>query len=163
MKESSGTLAGTSSENPPIGASGLVCFNVGGQKIWEYKPPEGFGYIVDCYVLNCADDAVWACAYTHFPFIRVDHHFEVKAWSAEIRGPRQIAVDGDTVLAYGGYQEKAHDCWLLRLSDSLAHRVSQVRLELPDPVNLSEATVIGRGKFLNVVVNGFWYRFEVPR
>lgn len=154
---------GTSSENSPIGAFGIVCFNNQGQKLWEYKPPQGFDYISDCYTLNCADDAVWACTYTDFPMIRIDDDLVVNAWHSDLSGPKAIAVNGKSILAFGGYRDSAWDCSLLRVSGSRIETVSQVRLMLPAPVSLHAATVIGRGKFLSVIHDGLWFQFDVPR
>jgi hypothetical protein len=64
------------------------------------------------------------------------------------------------VLAYGG--DKANECWLLRLSDEIAERVSEVKLRLPDGFDLDAGTVIGRDRFLPVFANQLWFRFEVP-
>ncbi|MBS1806098.1 MAG: hypothetical protein JST28_22370 [Acidobacteria bacterium] len=153
---------GTTSENLPVGASGLVCFDNDGQRLWEYEPPDGLDNISDCYVLNCAEDVVWLCTYTDFPIVCIDGDLAIKAWRSDLAGPKQIAVNGNMILAYGGYGEKAWDCSLLRLSECRAETISQVRLLLPGSANLKEATVIGRGKFLNLINDGIWYRFEVP-
>ena len=36
----------------PLGASGLVCFDLEGQIRWRFRPPDGFDSIADCYALN---------------------------------------------------------------------------------------------------------------
>jgi hypothetical protein len=146
----------------PVGALGLACFDVQGTRIWEYAAPSGAPPVSDCYVMNVAEDAVWACYYTDFPIVRIDSQFQIQAWRSDLSGPRQLAVAGEMVLAYGGYQDKANDCWLLRLSDEIAERVSEVKLRLPDGFDLNAATVIGRDKFLHVFANQLWFRFEVP-
>ena len=146
----------------PIGRSGLVCFDHKGQKLWEYRPPKGFDSISDCYALNSAEDAVWLCPYVDFPIVRIDPDFNITAWHSDLSGPRQIAVRGDRLLVYGGYMEKAHDCWLVQLRDSTAERIAQVQLRLPDGQTLNKATVVGRDRFLHVIVDDRWYRFNVP-
>lgn len=144
----------------PIGAAGLVCFDRLGQRLWEFNPPKRLDWISDCYVLNVADNAVWACYYTGFPIVRIDSQFQIQAWRSDLSGPSQLAVAGDMVLAYGG--DKANECWLLRLSDEIAERVSEVKLRLPDGFDLDAGTVIGRDRFLPVFANQLWFRFEVP-
>ena len=44
----------------PLGAAGLSCFSDTGQKLWDFRPPEGFDYISDCYALNVCRNGVWA-------------------------------------------------------------------------------------------------------
>lgn len=147
----------------PIGRSGLVCFDRSGQRLWEFEPPEEFEYISDCYVLNCAENAVWLCPYVDFPIIRIDADFSVEAWASDLSGPRQMAVDGHRLLVYGGYGEKAKECWLVHLRESTAERIAQVKLQLPDGTSLAKARVVGRDRILHVFVDDLWYRFEVPR
>lgn len=148
---------------PSIGTSGLVCFDADGRVHWEFKPPAGFDPISECYVLNCAEDAVWACYYTDFPIVRIDSEFQIRAWHTDLSGPSQMAVIGDRVLVYGGYGDHANDCWLLKLGESNAERIAKVQLCLPGNASLDKAVIIGRGRFLNVFAGDLWYRFEVPR
>jgi len=146
----------------PIGAAGLVCFDRNGSCMWEYKEPQGFDHLIDCYALNCADEAVWVCCYIDFPIIRIDSEFRVTAWHSDLSGPREMAVDGDRLLVYGGYMDNANDCWLVKLGDSAAERILPVQLRLPNGVGLDNAAVVGRGRFLHVLIDDFWYRFAVP-
>lgn len=147
----------------PIGAPGLVCFDGNGSPVWEFRPPPGLDPISHCYVLNCTDDTVWACYYTDFAIIRVVSDFKIAAWKTDLSGPRQMAVDDDRVLVYGGYMENANDCWLVQLRESTAERIAQVQLRLPEGAALDKATVVGRGRFLHVFAGDLWYRFAVPR
>lgn len=48
----------------PIGAPGLVRWLSDGTVDWSYEAPPGLEEIADCYALNVAGDAVWACYYT---------------------------------------------------------------------------------------------------
>jgi hypothetical protein len=146
----------------PIGVLGLVCFDGHGNKIWEYTGPANYPPISDCYALNCTEEAVWICYYTDFPIMRIDPEFQIRAWRSDLSGPRQLAVSENTVLAFGGYQEEANDCWLLRLSAETAERVGKVNLRLPDGVDIRNAKIVGRGRFLHVFANQLWFRFEVP-
>lgn len=153
---------GQGAETDPIGAWGLKCFDQRGSSIWEYKPLPTLDPISDCYLLNCAEDAIWACYYTGFPIVRISSEFQIKAWETDLSGPRQMAIEGDRLLVYGGYGDKATDCWLLQLGDKVAERIAPVRLLLPGEPAIAKATVIGRGRFLHVFVGAHWYSFQVP-
>jgi hypothetical protein len=146
----------------PMGAEGLVCYDPAGKATWKFKPNKELDYIVDCYALNVAGDCVWACYYTDFPIIRVDGQGKVDSWQTNLRGPRELAVSGTSVLAFGGYGENSADCVLLRLGKDRAERVAEVRLRLPDFVNLRQSHVAGRGTALYVVAKDTLYMFAVP-
>lgn len=146
----------------PLGVAGLVCYHACGRKLWEFQPPEQFEHIADCYALNVTEEAVWGCYYVDFPIVRIDSQNRTKAWTTSLRGPRQLAVSGDAVLAYGGYREKEQDCELLRLRDGKAEHVSRVVLHLPHSFDPKLTEVIGRGPFLHVFTSDEWYVFRVP-
>lgn len=146
----------------PMGAAGLVCYDRSGRAVWSFKPPEGLDYIADCYALNVAADYVWACYYTGFPIVRIDSQGNVDAWQTDLRGPRKLAVSASSVLAFGGYGEKANDCVLLRLGRGHADIVADVALRLPDSVNLRKAQILGRGEILYVLADDALFTFAVP-
>lgn len=72
----------------PLGAAGIVAWSPTLNKVWELDADEGL--IADCYALNVAPDAVWACTYTDFPVIRIaDEHEQVQS-TREVSGPTGI-------------------------------------------------------------------------
>ena len=81
----------------PIGAPGIVCFDTSGRKVWDFEPPHSFNAMADCYAMNVADDAAWACYYTDFPIVRIDAQHNVRAWPNEFSGAHAIAVDAKRV------------------------------------------------------------------
>ena len=152
---------GTNADTPPIGVAGLVCFDSHGKKLWEFEEPQGFDSIADCYALNVADGEVWACYYDEFPVVRLDSRHRIAAWATDLSGPRALAVYGNFVLAYGGYEDQATDCKLLRLGDGRAEVAAEVALHLPQGLDLKTSTVIGRGSMLHVFAADEWYVFGV--
>jgi len=92
----------------PIGAAGLVCFNIEGKKLWEYQPVSGTDVISDVYALNVFGNEAWAYYYTEFPLVRIKKDRTVEAWSTKTSGARACAVRDGNVLLYGGYQDKRH-------------------------------------------------------
>lgn len=151
---------GWQSADAPIGIAGLSCFSQRGQKMWDFQPPEGFDHISDCYALNVANDGVWACYYTDFPIVFIDSAWRIRAWRTEIMGARALAVSRGKVLLYGGYGEQRTSCSLLELENGTARIIADVSLALPDDVDLSTATVLGRGGDLHVFHDDDRYRFS---
>jgi hypothetical protein len=147
----------------PIGSPGLVCFDRTGANIWEFDAPSGLDQIADCYAMNVTPDYVWACYYTDFPIVRIDARGRVDAWQTNLRGPRELAIAGDSLLAFGGYGESRNSCVLLKLIQGRhAEIVANVKLLLPDSVDLSKAKVIGRGEALHVFADDTLFKFVVP-
>jgi hypothetical protein len=153
---------GTPGGATPVGVAGFVCYDRYGSKLWEFQPPQEFERIADCYALNVAEESVWACYYMDFPIVRIDSQRRIKVWTTSLSGPRELAVSGDAVLAYGGYGEKRQDCELLRLMDAKAEHVARVALHLPHSLDPNGSKVIGRGPFLHVFTSDEWYVFRVP-
>jgi hypothetical protein len=143
----------------PLGAAGLVCFDREGKKLWDFEPPEGFDSISDCYGLNVAEENVWACYYTDFPIVRIGSRGRVEGWSTNLSGPRQFAVSDHSVLVYGGYGDQKDECKLLRLGNGRADHVMEVKLMLPDGVDLGQCKVLGRDRVLHVFSSAHWYTF----
>jgi hypothetical protein len=146
----------------PIGAFGLVCFDSTGKKLWEYRAPNGFDPISDCYSLNVADDKVWLCYYTGFPIARIDSDRSIAAWPSDLSGPTQLAVSGNAVLAFGGYEGHRTDCSLVKLEEGSASSQTLVKLVLPHGVDLAKCTVLGRGPLLHVLSDHEWFSFCIP-
>lgn len=155
-----GPLYGAGPE--PMGATGLVCYDRSGRVVWNFNPPTGLNSIADCYALNVASDNVWACYYTDFPIVRIDSQGNVDAWRTNLSGPRELAVSASSVLAFGGYGEKATDCVLLRIGIDRGDIIADVVLRVPDSVDLRKAQVLGRGDRLYVLANDMLFIFGIP-
>lgn len=149
-------------QSGPIGQSGLVCFSDSGQRLWEFEPPAGLGGIYDCYALNVDENAVWACYYSDFPIVHIDEKKQTTGWETNLAGPKALAVAGDRVLAYGGYEGHRTDCSLLQLGDGRAGAEAKVQLKLSDKVDPSTWNVIGRGPLLHLFTETEWCSFRVP-
>lgn len=146
--------------NDRLGAAGLTCFNDKGEKLWDFQPPAGCDHISDCYALNVSKDGVWTYYYTGFPIVRIDSDWRARAWNTQTAGGRQFAVHGGHILLYGGYGEHRNDCKLLRLRENTADVAAEVTLALPNDVELSKSSVIGRDNKLHVFYEDDWYAFS---
>ena len=152
---------GWQNADPPYGAAGLSCFSRLGQRLWDYKPPEGFGSIDDCYALNVSSIGVWSHYYTDFPIALVDSNWHVRCWNSKCSGGHAFAVGNGKVLLYGGYNERRTACSLLTLEEREATLVAEVSLVLPRSIDGSKDTVIGRDNKLHVIQDDDWYVFSI--
>jgi hypothetical protein len=144
-----------------MGASGLICFDSSGHILWEFEPPSGFDSICDCYALNVAKNAVWACYYTDFPLVKIDSEKRVQGWKNEVGGASALAVDGGRALLWGGYGEKRSRCVVQDIgSDALVHSC-EVEVNLPSGFELMGATVIGRDSTLHAFAANLWFAFDM--
>jgi hypothetical protein len=93
--------------NSPIGRSGLICWDAGGQHVYAYSAPAGLDMICDCYALNVASkNETWCYYYTEFPLVRLLDNQVVGWWDCPVGGAHSFAIDGDTLLISGGYRER---------------------------------------------------------
>jgi hypothetical protein len=145
----------------PFGAAGLSCFRDDGKRIWDFKPPDGFDTISDCYALNACSNGVWVYYYTDFPFAYIDANRRIRCWKNEIAGARTFAVGKNSVLLFGGYDTERDACRLLRLGDDQAEQIAKVSLVLPTGVELSKCIVIGREASLHVLSDDVWHQFSI--
>lgn len=145
----------------PLGSAGLVCYDQTGKPTWKF-PSSNLHSILDCYALNVSGDCVWACTFTDFPIVRIDGRGEVRAWQTDLRGPTQLVIAENAVVVFGGYGAHATDCVLLKLGKDRAEAVADIKLLLPDSVDLKEARVIGRGEIVHVFANGILIAFTFP-
>jgi hypothetical protein len=132
--------------NDPIGASGLVCWDQSERKVYEYSPPnwlrklyedppDGEGYILDCYALNVANDQdTWCYYYSDFPLVHIRDYQVAEAWKCPIRGSDGFVVDQEMVLMSGGYNEEhVHHLLALQPGGRIHERV---RYTLTDEENV---------------------------
>jgi hypothetical protein len=81
----------------------------------------------------------------------VTFNIKIKYKATDLRGPRKLPVSAPSVLAIGGYGEKANDCVLLRLRCGHADIVADVAFRLRDSVNLRKAQIFRtRGNALRI-------------
>ena len=149
--------------NQPIGASGLICFDSTGRIVWEFKPPDGFDSICDCYAMNVAPNAVWACYYTEFPLVEIDSDHQVRGWKNEVGGASALAVDGRRALLWGGYGDKRTRSIVQNIEDEALTNSRELTISSPSGFELMGATVIGRGSTLHAFAANSWLTFDMSQ
>jgi len=147
--------------NQPMGASGLICFDSRGHILWEFKPPSGFDSICDCYALNVAKNAVWACYYTDFPLVKINSEKQVQGWKNEVGGASALVVDGRRALLWDGYGEKRSRCVVQDIGNDTLARPCEIEIGFPNGFEPMGATVIGRDSKLHAFAGNAWLTFDV--
>jgi hypothetical protein len=117
--------------------------------------------MADCYALNVADDATWACYYTDFPVVRIGPDRSTRGWRNTVSGAKALAVSRNHVLLWGGYQEHRSRCTLQRFGPEMLGKPRKISLLLPDGQPLTAGTIIGRDSILHAIVGTRWYQFDV--
>ena len=147
--------------NPPMGADGLLCFDMDGHIAWRFHAPGGFGPIDDCYALNVASNAVWAYYYNSFPIVRITRNGEKQAWENTFAGASTIVVDFPRVLLWGGYRDARERCVVQTIDGDELVSPQHLTLCLPDGESLTGAKIIGRDSVLHAFVGTTWYQFDL--
>ncbi len=147
--------------NEPMGASGVLRFDVNGEILWRFEPKGNCGFIADCYAMNVARDATWLCYYTEFPIARIKPDGEICGWHNEIRGAHALATDNHRVALFSGYGEQKNRCVVQEFSDDKMVRAREIKLVLPDGEMPERVRVIGRGSMLHFFIGTVWYQFDL--
>ena len=109
----------------PLSQHGLVCFDMDGVPIWRHD--NSVIDIADCYALSTSGAAAWACPYDAFPVLRITDG-AVRSWDCPTRGAHAICANGDHVILAGGYRDEYDRVMLLRLEETEARPLAEVRL-----------------------------------
>jgi len=71
----------------PVGASGLIAWDSGGTKAYEFEPIESLDDICDCYALNVVSNTeAWCYYYTDFPLVKIDNFRITDYWDTPVSG-----------------------------------------------------------------------------
>jgi len=130
----------------PLSEPGARCWSSTGTPLWEYRRPPGTDWVIDCYALNVDRRAGWVYPYTDFPLVEVRDGRPPLVRTAPAKGASGVAVHGDRVAFFGGYQE-AHDRLITgRLTETAVVPLDTLRLTRPDGTALtSPRRVVSRG------------------
>ena len=82
--------------------------------------------------------------YRDFPVVRIEDGL-VQGWSTQVLGANALAVLGDRVPLYGGYDPDHDRCLIGNLEDARYVETTRVRLGLPEGEELESARIFGRG------------------
>jgi hypothetical protein len=158
-----------------IGRYGINCFNSNLQLI-AHAP----GKIYDCYAMNVAGEAVYACPYSSDWSIRhLDSSGRETTWSNMTRGARHLIVSGNEVALIGGYEgpdripvDKLGDerfrarnlpdrVVIGRLENGNFRVLKTSSLKLAGERLPSTAMLASRGHELHALLDQVWYRCEL--
>lgn len=134
----------------PLSWPGLRCWSPTGEALWSFEPAPGVRDISDCYALNVHGRTAWAYPYTDFPLLEIHRERGVRVRRTGVHGAKGLAVHGDRLVLFGGYQEEHDRIVDCRLTDETAEPVTEGRLVLPDGSTIGRRRVVSRGPRLYV-------------
>jgi hypothetical protein len=142
----------------PLGAAGIVAWSGSFEKTWELDADKGI--VDDCYALNVAPDAVWACTYSDFPVVRIADGAE-RVWTTkDVGGPHGIIATKDRVGLIGTYQDPS----LLIigfLDNGVFVETTRTNLWAPNGAPLPMARVHCRGALAHFFSGRDWFTFDL--
>ncbi|HTW96006.1 MAG TPA: hypothetical protein VMD30_14485, partial [Tepidisphaeraceae bacterium] len=146
----------------PIGASGLVAWDSGAKKVFEFEPSAGLDSISDCYALNVeSEQDAWCYYYTEFPLVRLRRQKIDSIWNMPVRGSDAFAVSGDYALFRGSYKERdIYRLFELHASGEV-RQVSEMEFLDQSGDKIVADRVVGRGSTIHVLSKGCLYRVDV--
>jgi hypothetical protein len=145
---------------------GINRFDENGLMTWAHTDPE----LYDCYAMNVASDAVWACYYSNFPILRIDRDGRTQHWESDKAGAHFLAVDGEHAVLLSGYGEETRTGWLVRLTHKSSpskptHHTTETlgafHFDLQGKVPRALDYCGMRGDKLHFVDEGNWYVLSV--
>ena len=141
-----------------MGSAGIAHFDGSGRATWRANYDDRIPSVDDCYALNVAGRDAWACYYSDFPILRVGQHGECRIWTNEVRGAAAIAVAGDHVVLFGGYEDRRSRIALLKLRERGVERIGELKLMGPE---VARNQAVGRDDTIHLIAEGQWRRFTV--
>jgi hypothetical protein len=142
----------------PVGSSGLVAWEQGGQQVYQYEPQSGLDSILDCYALNVeSNNIAWFYYYTEFQLVKVKNFSVVDYWNIPVSGSDSFAVYRNYALFHGGYDDR-QSLYFVQLKES--HKVKTLyRIELTNVSGFEQ--VIARGDTMYFLSESLVYKIEL--
>jgi hypothetical protein len=146
----------------PVGKHGLVQWDGLGNRLWEYSPPAGLGWIADCYALNAiSGDEVWCTYYTGFPLVCIRGQQVRASWESPVRGSDRFAIWREWVLFRGGYDDGDRYHLFALMEDGTMEGRAVYRFCDEQGRVLHADRVTGRGRVLFLIQGTACYRVDV--
>ena len=98
----------------PIGSSGLVAWNIDGEKVYEFEPSAGLYTIEDCYALNVVLNTATYAYYFYnddnycgnFDLVHIQNQQITNYWHIPVSGSSAFIIDGNRAVFDGGYEHR---------------------------------------------------------
>ncbi|SLJ84170.1 hypothetical protein [Psychrobacter sp. DAB_AL43B] len=95
----------------PIGSSGLVAWNIDGEKLYEFEPSSSLHIIEDCYALNVSSNNDTYVYYFYnddndcgeFDLVRIQNQNIIDYWHMPVSGSSAFIIHGNKAVFDGGY------------------------------------------------------------
>lgn len=97
-----------------LGSTGLVAWNIDGEKVYEFEPSNGLYNMDDCYALNVATNTATYAYYFYnddnycgkFDLVRIQNQKITDFWYMPVSGSSAFIINGDKALFDGGYEHR---------------------------------------------------------
>lgn len=144
-----------------IGEMGLNCFNGQGEIIWRFQPPENGSHIDDCYAMNVVGTNVFIYFYSDFPLCSIGENFELRFRETELNGSHAFAIEGNTALFSGQYNEPLSRFHHMSLGEHKLKKLNEVEVVLPNGDPIRDGRMLARGRHVHFFDSDSWYRGDI--
>lgn len=146
----------------PVGVSGLVAWNLNGEKIYEFEPTGTLDQMCDCYALNVMSAKnVWCYYYTEFPLVQIQDGRTKAYWEVPVGGSNAFAIGHGYAFFRGGYSEPDNYI-LLQLKPDKAVEVGRFEILSSDAGIIKAERVVGWRDALYLQEENRIYRLDIP-
>ena len=142
----------------PLGRSGLNCFAVDGEILWQFPGHKKFGGISDCYALNVHGQTVALYYYSQFPLCRITKNFRMRFWDTGLSGCGNVAISDSRVLFSGQYHDAETQGYLAKLGFGKLKKLQKVEFVVPSTTITSSTQLLGRGAEMHYFDKTGWYK-----
>jgi hypothetical protein len=138
----------------PMGATGLVAFSPTGKVHFSYDAAAAnTDSICDAYAINVTNNGdVWIYFYDEFPVVRICQG-TYKSWKLGVAGAHALAIQGNRVLLFGGYEQKNMGRIIQLRDDGDSEVIEEIAIEAPSGEPLDSAYAMGSGEKLLLFIN----------
>ncbi len=125
----------------PIGSSGLICWSINGDKVWEFEPINGLDHMADCYAMNIdLENNVWFYYYSEFPIVKLNRERQIKFWESNISGSSSLNISNNKILMAGGYDD--NDFTLFEINGNNLKRSKKIKFRSKEGDELNKRNYI---------------------
>lgn len=145
-----------------LGAGGLNCFNDKGEILWQFNKHAIDGeFISDCYAMNVSESAAHIFYYTDFSLCKVDSDFTRTYWKTKLSGCHFFAVDDESILFSGQYDDEASRFYFSSKLDGKLSEPILVEANIENSNFNKTGQTVGRGGTIHHFNEDGWFKASI--
>lgn len=141
----------------PIGCSGLVSWNLNGNKIFEF-PYETIDPIDDCYAMNSDGENVYIHYYYSFPVVRIDKDKNIQSFKIDFSGS-DFAIYDEYFLFRKAYSED-NSLFLFKIDGGKLNLIEEIQI-FNGKNRINEFLIFTNGKYMIIRQRTNIYKLNV--